>query len=58
MDKRGVDTGRRWMLLRRRAALAKFRIESWIEEARGELWLYIHACDEARYRGLTRLGLV
>lgn len=58
MDERGVDSGWPWMLLRRRAALARFRIESWIEEARGELWLYIDASDEGRYRALVRLGLV
>lgn len=58
MDKRGVDSGWHWMLLRRGATLAKFHIESWIEEARGELWLYINARDEERYSSLARLGLV
>ena len=58
MDKRGVDSDWRWMLLRRGATLAKFHIESWIAEVRGELWLYIHARDEERYRRLARLGLV
>lgn len=53
-EKAGVNTGLRSMLQKEKAELAKAGIQSWIDEAGGELYLYISPRDERVYRQWLR----